>query len=161
MLQRRAQSPMVFVLERHEAERLQNSVERLPHGAQDFSHAMHRPGLCLERDLDKIALDERLRQAQQAASSGDGLKFCFGAAAVFEPDRSQDRIAKLDPGSTPRGVRLGEVGHIPTALWHHPLLRNRLLTPIVQIPCWQPELTICTSQYLKSLAHVDWMVNVR
>jgi hypothetical protein len=39
------------------------------------------------------------------------LEFSFGAAAVFEPDRSQHRIAKLDPGRAPRWVRLGEVGH--------------------------------------------------
>jgi hypothetical protein len=34
-----------------------------------------------------------LRQAQQTSSHGDGLEFRFGAAAVFEPDGSQNRIS--------------------------------------------------------------------
>jgi hypothetical protein len=133
---------MIFVFNGDEAERLQDAIERLAHWAQDFGHAVHWSGLSLEGDFHKIALDQRLSETEQTAGGRDGLEFGFRAAAVFEPYRSQDRISELDPGSTPRGVRLGEVGHMPTALWHHPRLRNRLLRPIVRIPCWGPELTI-------------------
>jgi len=56
-------------------------------------------------------LRQRTRQTQQAAGHRDGLEFCFGAAAIFKPNRSEDRIAQLDPGRAPRRVRLGEMGH--------------------------------------------------
>ena len=111
VIERGAQAAMVVVLKRDEAERLQDSAGRLAHGTQDFRHAVNRAGLRLKGHLDEVALRQRLRQLQQAAGDGDGLKFRFCAAAVFEPDRSQDGISKLDPGRAPRGVRLGEVGH--------------------------------------------------
>ena len=133
---------MIFVFDGDETERLQHAIERLAHGAQNFGHAVHRAGLGLERDFDKVALHQRLRQTQQSTRGRDSLQPGFCAAAVLKPDRSQDRISELDTGSTPRGVRLGEVGHMPTALWHHPPSRNRLLRPIVRIPRPGPELTI-------------------
>ena len=102
---------MVVVFKRHEAERLQYSAGYLTHGTENFRHSVNRARLRLKGHFDEVALRQRLRQLQQAASHRDRLEFSFGAAAVFEPDRSQHRIAKLDPGRAPRWVRLGEVGH--------------------------------------------------
>ncbi len=102
---------MVVVFEGDEAERLQHAVLQAPHGAEDFGHSMYRASLGLEGNFDEVALRQRLRQPEQAAGHGNGLQFCFGAAAIFEANRSQDGISKLDPGRAPRGVRLGEVGH--------------------------------------------------
>ena len=93
VIQRRAQTAMVFVLERYETERLQYTIQGLPRGAENFGHAMHRTGLRLERDFHEVALHQRFRQAQQASGGGDGLEFGFGAAAVLEPDRSQDGVS--------------------------------------------------------------------
>ena len=93
MIERTAQAAMIVVFERDEPERLQNSIRHLARRAQNFSHAMHRAGLGLKRDLNKVALPQRLRQPQQASGGGDGLKFSFGAAAVFQPDGSQDGIS--------------------------------------------------------------------
>ena len=112
IIERRPQAAMVFILERHEAERLQHAVERLLHRAQDFGHAVHGSSLRLERDLYKVALSERLLDSQQAASGGNGLELSFRAAAVFEPDGSQNGIAQLDSSRAPRRVRLGEVSHM-------------------------------------------------
>ena len=102
---------MIVVLERDEAEWLQYAIGHFPHRGKNFRHAVHRAGLRLKSDFDEVTLPQRLRQLQQAASHGNGLEFSFGAPAVFKTDRSQDGIAKLDPGRAPRRVRLGEVGH--------------------------------------------------
>jgi hypothetical protein len=102
---------VVIILKGHEAERLQHAIRHIAHRAQSFSHPVDRAGLGLKSDLDEITLRQRLCEAQQPAGCGDGLEFRFGAASVFEANRSQDGISKLDPGSAPRGVRLGEVGH--------------------------------------------------
>jgi hypothetical protein len=111
VIERCAQAAVVVILERHEAERLQDALSRFARRAQDFGHAVHRPGLSLERDFYEVALAQRLRYAQQASGHGDGLEFSFGAAAVFEPNRSQNGISELDAGCAPRWMRLGEVGH--------------------------------------------------
>jgi len=84
---------MVVILERDEPKRLQYAVRLLPHGAENFGHAVHRPGLRLKGYFDEVALRQAVGQLQQAASHGNGLEFSFGAPAVFETDRSQDRIA--------------------------------------------------------------------
>ena len=84
---------MVVILNCHEAERLQHALGRLAHRAENFGHAVYRTSLGLKRNFDKVALRQRLRQAQQATSGRDGLEFSFGAAAVFETDRSQDGIS--------------------------------------------------------------------
>ena len=125
---------MVVVFDRHEAEGLQHAVGQLPHGTEDFGHAVHRTGLCLKSDFDEVARAKRLLQAQQASRSRDGLEFGFRAAAIFKTNRSQDGISELDPGGAPRGMRLGEVGHSQLALWHYAILRNRLPRPLVRIP---------------------------
>jgi hypothetical protein len=36
-------------------------------------------------------------------------------------------------------MRLGELGHKATTLWHSDYLRNRLPKPVVQIPLCSPE----------------------
>lgn len=87
---------MIIVFKGHEAERLQHAVWDIAHRAQRLSHAVDGTRLGLKSDLDKIALRQRLGQAQQSAGCGDGLEFRFGAASVFEANRSQDRISKLD-----------------------------------------------------------------
>ena len=102
---------MVVVLERDEAKRLQYAVGHLPHRRENFGHAVHRTGLRLKGYFDEVTPTERMGQLKQAASYGNGLEFSFCAPAVFQTNRSQDGIAKLDPGRAPRRVRLGEVGH--------------------------------------------------
>lgn len=102
---------MVVVFKGDETERLQHATRQSVHRAQRLSHPVDRARLGLKSDFDKIALRQRLCQAQQSAGCGDGLQFRFGAASVFEANRSQDGISKLNPGRAPRGVRLGEVGH--------------------------------------------------
>jgi hypothetical protein len=111
VVERGAQAAMILVLERDEAERLQYTIGHLPHCRQNLGHAVHWPGLRLKSNFDEVAASQRMRQPKQAASYGNGLEFSFCAPAVFKSDRSQDGIAKLDPGRAPRRVRLGEVGH--------------------------------------------------
>ncbi len=111
VIERRAQAAMIVIFKRHEAERLQHSAGYLAHGTENFRHAMNRAGLRLKSHFDEVALRKRLGQLQEPAGDRDGLEFRFGAAAVFEADRSQDGISKLDPGRAPGRVRLGEVGH--------------------------------------------------
>ena len=84
---------MVVVLKRHKAERLQHAVVHFPHGTQDFGHAVHGACLRLKSNFDKVAFAQRLGQTQEAAGYGNGLEFAFRAPAVFQPDRSQDRIS--------------------------------------------------------------------
>jgi len=74
---------MVIVLNRHEAEGLQNAVSHLPHGAENFGHAVHGTGLGLKGNFDEVALSQRLGQTQQASGHGNSLEFCFCAAAIF------------------------------------------------------------------------------
>jgi hypothetical protein len=111
VIERGAQTPVIVIFNSHEAECLQHAFGCGSHRTQDFGHAVHWSGLRLKCDFDEVALCQRLRQAQQSAGGGYGLKFSFGAAAIFKTNRSQDGISKLDPGRAPRGVRLGEVGH--------------------------------------------------
>ena len=79
---------MVVVLERHEAERLQNAVSRLPHHGEELGHPVHRARLRLKRNFDEVALAERLGHVQQAAGRRDGLEFRFCAPAIFQANRS-------------------------------------------------------------------------
>ena len=102
---------MIVVFERDKAKGLQYSLGHTPRRAEHFGHAMDRSGMGLKSNFDEVALRKRLGQLQQAAGHRNGLKFRFRAAAVFESNRSQDRISELDPGRAPRWVRLGEVGH--------------------------------------------------
>ena len=74
---------MVVILKRDKAECLQYTVSHFPHGAEDFGHAVHGTGLRLESDFYEVTLAQRLGEAQQAASHGNGLEFRFGAPAVF------------------------------------------------------------------------------
>jgi len=67
MGQRRAQAVVVIVLERDETKGLQNALRSFARRAEDFSHAVHGPGLRLKRDFHKIALRQRFIQMQQAA----------------------------------------------------------------------------------------------
>ena len=83
MVQRRPQTAVVIVLERDEAERLQHAIRRLPHGTEDFSHAVHRARLRLKCDFDEVAGSQRLRQLQQSASHRNSLEFSFSVPAIF------------------------------------------------------------------------------
>ena len=74
---------MVIILKRDEAERLQYAVGHLPHGAENFGHAMDRARLRLKSNFDEVALSQGLGQLQQAAGNGNGLEFGFCASAVF------------------------------------------------------------------------------
>jgi len=83
VLERCAQAAMVVVFDGHEAERLQNAARQAAHGTEHFGHAMNRAGLGLERNFDELALPERFRQLQKAASHRNALEFGFGAPPVF------------------------------------------------------------------------------
>lgn len=84
---------MVIILERYKAERLQNCARQLPRRTEKFRHAMNRTRLRLKSNFDEVALAQALRHLQQSPSHGNGLEFGFGAAAVFESNRSQDGIS--------------------------------------------------------------------
>jgi len=109
---------VIIVFEGDEAERLQHALGHVAHGAENFGHAVHRARLGLERDFHEVALGERFSQTQQPARNRNALQFGLGAASIFQTNRSQDRIAELHPGSAPRRVRLGEVGHRFRLIWH-------------------------------------------
>jgi len=111
VVERGAQAAVVLVFERDESKGLQYAIGHLPHRRQNLRHAVHWTSLRLKSNFDEVAASQRMRQPKQTASYGNGLEFSFSASAVFKSDRSQDRIAKLDPGRAPRRVRLGEVGH--------------------------------------------------
>jgi len=83
MIDRRAQTAMIIVLKRHEAERLEYASIRLSHWREDFSHAMHRARLRLECQFDERTGSQSMRQLQQTASHGNGLEFGFCAPAIF------------------------------------------------------------------------------
>jgi hypothetical protein len=84
---------MVVVLKRNEAEGLQDTIGHFPHRRKNFGHAVHRTGLRLKGNFDEVSLPQRMGQLQQTASHGNSLELRFGASAVFETDRSQDRIS--------------------------------------------------------------------
>jgi hypothetical protein len=84
---------MVVILDRNEAKRLQHAITQLLRRAQDFGHGVHRASLRLEGYFYEVALAQRVGNPQEASGHGDGLEFSFGAAAVFETDRSQDGIS--------------------------------------------------------------------
>ena len=74
---------MIVVLKGDEPESLQHAIRHSLRGAENFRHPVNRPGLGLERNFDKVALRQRLRQLQQAAGYGNGLEFSFRAPAIF------------------------------------------------------------------------------
>ena len=142
---------MVIVLDGYETEGLQHAVSQLLGRAQDFGHAMHRAGLCLKGNFYKVARAQRLLEAQQASGDGDGLEFGSGAAPIFETNRSQNGISKLDPGGAPRRVRFGEVGHKPATLSLYLLFGYRLRRPHVRI-ARQAQIRLLKSLNRKDLA---------
>ena len=83
---------MVVILERYKPERLQYGVGHLAQRSENLGHAMHRACLRLKGNFDEVTLSQRLGHLQQATSHGNSLESTFSAAAVFETDRSQDRI---------------------------------------------------------------------
>ena len=126
VIQRRSQAAVVIVLERDETEGLQHAPSRIPHRTENLRHAVHRARLCLECNFNKLSMRQRTRQFEKAASDRDGLQFSFCVPAIFQTNRSQDNIAKLDPGRTPRRMRLGKVGHKLIALCHAICSADRL-----------------------------------
>jgi len=83
MLERGTQTPVVVILDGHEAKRLQHSVGDAAHRAENFRHAVYRARLGLKGNFYKIAPSQRLGHAKQTTGGRNGLEFCFGAAAVF------------------------------------------------------------------------------
>ncbi len=73
---------MIVVTHGDEAEGLQDSIRRAG-SAEHFRHAVHGTALSLKRDLDKVALLQGFRDAQEPTRYRDGLKFAFGTLAVF------------------------------------------------------------------------------
>ena len=83
VVERRAQAAVIVIFQRNESEWLQDASAGFFRWAQQFGHSVYGAGLRLERDFDKIALSERGRQLQQAASRRNGLQFSFCAPAIF------------------------------------------------------------------------------
>ena len=84
---------MVVVPERHEAERLQHACCRGASGTEDFGHALHGAGFCLEGDLHEIAVPQTMSHLEQAAGDRNTSEFSSSAPAIFQTNRSEDRIA--------------------------------------------------------------------
>jgi hypothetical protein len=93
MIDRHSEPAVVVVPERHEAERLQHAGWGFGGGTEDFGHALHGAGFCLEGDLDEIALPQAMSHLEQAAGDRNALEFSSSAPAIFQTDRSQDSIA--------------------------------------------------------------------
>jgi hypothetical protein len=83
VIDRCAQAEMVVILKRDETEWLEHASSRLPHGAEDFSHAVHRSRLRLKCEFDEGTGSKRMLQLQQSTGHGNGLEFGFCAPAVF------------------------------------------------------------------------------
>jgi hypothetical protein len=83
VINRGPQAAVVIIVKRDESERLQNASSRFPCRREKFGHPVHRARLGLKGDFDKIALAKRRGHLQQTAGDGNGLKFSFGAAAIF------------------------------------------------------------------------------
>lgn len=83
MIERCAQAAVIIVFKRNETERLQYSRGSLPHRAENLGHTVYRPRLRLKCNLNELALRQRTRQFQQAASNRDGLEFSFSVPAIF------------------------------------------------------------------------------
>ena len=90
MVQRHAQTAVIVIVQRDEAEWLKHPSVRLAGCTQKLSHAVHWSGLRLESDLDEIALAQRGRHLQKPSGGRDGLEFSFCATAVFQTNCSQD-----------------------------------------------------------------------
>jgi hypothetical protein len=84
---------VVVVPERHEAEGLQHACCRGAGGTEDFGHALHGAGFCLEGDLDEIAFPQALSHLEHAAGDRNTSEFSSRASAIFQTNRSQNRIA--------------------------------------------------------------------
>ena len=160
MIERAAQTPVIVVFERYEPERLQDAVGHTPHRAEDFGHAVHRPRLGLECDFHKIALGERFSETQQPARYRNTLQFGFGAAPVFQTNRSQNGVAELDPGSAPRRVRLGEVGHRFRLIWHGRAVNEQITKARCPNSSARGKAAGCIPHHYKYLAFVSFLVNV-
>jgi hypothetical protein len=93
MIDGHSEPAMVVVPERHEAEGLQHACCRGLSGTEDFGHALHGAGFCLEGDLDEIALPQAMSHLEQAAGNRNTLESSFSAPAIFQANRSQDSIA--------------------------------------------------------------------
>jgi hypothetical protein len=86
------QAAMVVILKRHKAKWLQHAIGHLAHGSKNLGHTVHRACLGLKGNFDEVTLAQRLGHLQQATGHGNSLEFSFCAAAIFETNRSQDRI---------------------------------------------------------------------
>jgi hypothetical protein len=72
---------------------LQHACGRFAGGSEDFGHALHGAGFCLEGDLDEIARPQALSHLEQAAGDRNTLEFSSSTPAIFQTNRSQDSIA--------------------------------------------------------------------
>ena len=93
MIDGHSEPAVVVVPERHEAEGLQHACCRGGGGAEDFGHALHGAGFCLEGDLDEIAVPQAMNHLEQAAGDRNASEFSSSAPAIFQTNRSQDNIA--------------------------------------------------------------------
>jgi len=93
VIERCSQTAVVIILQRHEAEGLQHACCAGAGGTEDFGHALHGAGFCLEGDLDEIAVPQAMSHLEQAAGDRNASEFSSSAPAIFQTNRSQDRIA--------------------------------------------------------------------
>jgi hypothetical protein len=93
MIDGHSEPAVVVVPERHEAEGLQHACRAGAGGTEDFGHALHGAGFCLEGDLDEIAVPQAMSHLEQAAGDRNASEFSSSAPAIFQTNRSQDRIA--------------------------------------------------------------------
>jgi len=137
---------MIVIFDRDEPKGLEYTLGDSTERAQDFGHAVYGSGLCLECDFDEVTLGQRLRNPEQAARNGNGLKFGFGAASVLQTNGGQNGISELDPRRAPRGVRLGEVGHRLRQFDLGIAFRNRLRMAVCRLPGQVPLLPLHLEQ---------------
>lgn len=83
-----AQRAMIVISKSDEAERLQYPIASHAHGIQHLRHALHRAGLRLKSNFNKVTLAQGFGKAQQAARYRDRLKLTFCAVAVFKGNQS-------------------------------------------------------------------------
>ena len=74
---------MVVVLDRHEAERLQTLSSACAWGSRTSAMACTGPACVWNATSTKSPASQAMGHPEQAAGHGNGLEFCFGAAAVF------------------------------------------------------------------------------
>src|SRR5215469_12454089 len=78
------QNLMSLIIQRHEAEWLQNAALNRAYRIEHFGHPLHVAGIGLECNLDEIAAGKGLGQLQQTAGRRHRLETGLGADAIAQ-----------------------------------------------------------------------------